>query len=341
MATIKDVAKMAHVSISTVSRVINNPSTVSADKQKKVLEVIEKLNYQPNLLGRSLRSNESKMVSIVLPGYLNELLGEVFRGLSQSAENEGYDITITPTYYKKDREKRLIYSLTKRHIDGVILITSLLNSNEILELSQTLPVVQCLEYKDIKGIGHVSIDDEKAAFDATNHLIDLGHQRIGMISSNLFFNCFNLREIGFRKALEQSNMNFDSNLIYKTSIFDIETSKNKEYQGGIVAAKHFLKMKERPSAIICISDTVAAGCIDYIKESGLNVPKDIAVIGFDDTKTALMCTPKLTTITQPAFELGYEAMQILISQITGKSKIGKRIMIDHDLTIRESTVGKL
>lgn len=329
MSTIQDVAREAGVSVATVSRVMNNSPSVSDITRERVLEAIKKLDYQPNLLGRNLRRTETRMILVLLPNIANPFYSRIVKGAEDVAHKNGYNIMLCNTDSDKNREKLYLDLLKNRLSDGVIFMASELSKDELMETGRNFPVVQCCEHKEGAGVSHVSIDNLAAAYKAVKHLISLGHTRIGMISSKNNFLSTIHRELGYKKALDDSGIDFDPSLI-----------KYGDYgfKSGLRAAKQFLDMEDRPTAIFAISDTMAVGVIKAAGEAGLKVPDDIAVAGFDNISLASMCEPPLTTISQPKYDLGCTAMDLLLRQIRGELKEPEKVLLEYELIIRESTV---
>jgi len=329
MATIQDVARAAGVSVATVSRVLNNSSSVSKNTRDSVMQAIKHLNYQPNLLGRNLRRTETRMVLVLLPNISNPFYSMIVKGIEDVAHKNGYNIMLCNTDGESNREKVYLDLLKNRLSDGVVFMAPELEREELSEIGRRSPVVQCCEYKEGARVSHVSIDNFSAAYLAVRHLVDQGHRRIGMISCENRFLSTIQREKGYRKALEDAGIGYSQEMI-----------KNGDYsfKSGLRAAKQFLAMEEKPTAVFAISDVMAIGAMRAMKEAGLKVPDDIAVIGFDNISFASMCDPLLTTISQPKYDLGCVAMELLLKQIRGEMKEPQDIFLEHELIIRESTI---
>jgi len=329
MSTIQDVAKAAGVSVATVSRVINNSKSVSDETRELVLETIKKLNYQPNLLGRNLRRAETRLILILLPSISNPFYSKLVKGAEDVAHKNGYNVMLCNTDSDIKRERVYLEHLKNRLADGLIFMSPEIDKDELTNISKKYPVVQCSEYKEGADVPRISIDNMAAAYKAVKHLIGIGHRRIGMISVRNEYVSTKQRELGYRKALEDSGIDFDSTLIKYGSY---------GFRSGLRAAKQMLSMENRPTAIFAISDSMAIGAIRAAKESGLKVPADLAVVGFDDISFASMCEPPLTTISQPKYDLGCAAMEMLLAQIQGKPFETKEVVLEHELIIRQSTI---
>lgn len=329
MSNIKDVAKMANVSVATVSRVINNCGNVSDESRESVIRAVRELSYRPNLLGRNLRRTETNMILVLLPTIANPFFTKIVKGIEDIAKKNGYHIMLCNTESDINREKIYIDLLKNRLADGVIFIAPELSREELSQLGSVYPVVQCTEYKEGAKVSHVSIDDHAAAYTATKHLISLGHTKIGLISCNNNFVSTKKREEGYRKALSEHEIPFSEKLI---------SYGGYGFKSGLRGAMQLLSQQNRPTAIFAISDMMAIGAMKAIKNAGCRVGKDIAVVGFDNVSFSSMIDPMLTTIAQPMNDLGGVAMEILLRQIKGENREPENVVLEHELIIRESTV---
>ncbi len=329
MASIQDVAKAAGVSVATVSRVLNNSSSVTPKTREAVLEVVKKMNYQPNLLGRNLRKMETKMVLILLPNVANPFYSRIVKGIEDVAHKSGYNVLLCNTDSDKHRENMYLDLLRNRLADGVIFMESELSGSELKDLSENYHVVQCCEYIEGMAIDYVAIDNFAAAYRAVNHLIGLGHKRIAMMSCRNNFISTKKREEGYMKALRDADIEFDDSLL---------VYGDYGFKTGIRCAKSLKSLANPPTAVFAISDVVAVGAIRGFKEAGFKIPDDVAIVGFDDISYAAMNDPMLTTISQPKYDLGCEAMELLLRKMSGQSKEPVKLILEHELKIRNSTV---
>ncbi|WP_226002667.1 LacI family DNA-binding transcriptional regulator [Paenibacillus sp. BJ-4] len=329
---IQEVARLAGVSVATVSRVLNDSPKVKEVTRMKVLDVIQKFDYQPNLLGRDLRRSETKKVLVITSALEKPILADVVKGIEICAKEHGYYVLVCPTSYNWNKEQELIQMLKNRLADGAITFSTALSEVELSEISKKYNIVQCCEYKKAPYTCSVSIDDEKAAFDAVNHLIELGHQHIALIGDNdtLSESSTLRREEGYKRALKSSGIPFRPDLMKYGS---------GEYMDGMRLTDELLLIKDPPTAIFCLNDILGVGCINAIKQHGYSIPDEIAVIGFDNTREALMSVPPLTTIHQPKYEIGYSAMELLIHNMTNSHKKYDNLMHQHEVIARGSTIG--
>ncbi|MFP4016470.1 MAG: LacI family DNA-binding transcriptional regulator [Halanaerobiales bacterium] len=329
MATIRDVAEKAGVSIATVSRVLNKQVSVSPETRARVEKAISELNYQPNYLGRNLRRAETKIILVILQNISNPFYSKVVEGIEDVGHRYGYNIMICNTDSEAERERSYLDLLVNRLVDGVILMEPEIESDELTRIGNNYPVVQCCEYKEGADVPHISIDNIAAGYTAVNHLIKLGHKRIGMISGYNRLLSAMQREKGYKKALKEADIEYEEGLMKYGSY---------GFTGGFRATKELLQMDNPPTAIFAISDITAIGAIKAIKESDLRIPEDIAVVGFDNTSIASMYDPQLTTISQPRYKLGKVSMEILMDLIKNGNVPSREIYMEHELIIRESTL---
>jgi alanine racemase len=327
MATIQEVAQLAKVSVATVSRFINNPDIVAKATRIRVEAAIEELNYEPSILGRNLRKSESKLLIVLMPGISNTFYTEIINGIEDTAIEQGYNILLCQTDSNPKREA-IYFNLMKNQLaDGIITMDPTVDRKNLAEIAKEYPLVQCSEYDEEGIISYVTINNELAAYDAVRHLIKIGHEKIGLINSNEKFLYSRERKQGYERALSESGLSINADWMY--------TSENLEFDSGRQAMRYLLSQKERPTAVFAVSDILAIGALKEINVSGLRVPEDVAVIGFDKISFSNMTTPRLTTIAQPMYRMGCLSETMLINKICGKKV--ESMVLDHELVIREST----
>ena len=331
MATsIKDVAKMAGVSIATVSRVLNDIDVVNEDTKEKVLNAIKELGYRPNIIARSLKTQRTKTIGILIPDISSQFYPEIVRGAEDVANIYDYNVILCNSDFDVEKEKEYLRVLREKMVDGVIYMSSSLN-NEILDLINELDLKTILvETKDSQGLfPSVTIDNVTATYEGTKYLIERGLKKlafIGVDSSTI--NAWGERYIGFEKALKEAKVSVDKNLVH------FDTLKVKS---GIEGAEQFVKSKKKFEAIVCASDEIAMGAINTLRENGIKVPEDVSVIGFNNNYAASIFYPKITTISQPSYDMGSVAMRMLI-KLLNKKELGERhFVLGHELIKRDST----
>jgi LacI family transcriptional regulator, repressor for deo operon, udp, cdd, tsx, nupC, and nupG len=331
MVRIKDVAKLANVSTATVSRVLRNADNVTEETRKRVLEAIEKLNYQPNVLGRYLRRMETETVLVVVPDITNPFFSKVLRGIESVAIKNGYQVLLGDTQNNVRLEEEYLNLLRQKQVDGTIFLTARISRDLIEEMSRQFPVVLACEYFEGAKIPTVSIDNISSARKATEHLIKLGHRRIAHLSGpmNIILSRDRLR--GYQQAMMQYELDIDPVLIQEGDF---------SYELGYNLTLKLLALKNPPTAIFAANDEMAIGAIKAIRDCSLRVPEDIAVVGFDDIKIASIFEPNLTTISQPMFEIGEKAMNLLLQLIEGNELDKRQFVLEDTLIIRDSCGGK-
>ncbi|AMX82223.1 LacI family transcriptional regulator [Geobacillus subterraneus] len=327
MVRISDVAKLANVSTATVSRVLSNSGNVKKETTEKVLEAIRKLNYQPNMLARQLRKLETKTILVVVPDITNTFFSKVLRGIEHVAIENDYEVLLGDTGNNIERESGYLNILRQRKADGMILLTARLESHVLEEIASEFPVVLACEYLEGSTIPTVSIDNISSARKATEYLIHLGHRRIGFISGPLNVILSRDRLKGFRQAMAQHGIPVESFLVQEGDF---------SFESGYNMMMKFLALDQPPTAVFASNDEMAIGAIKAIKSKGLRVPDDISVVGFDDIQFASIYEPALTTISQPMFEIGKKAMELLIKLINKDELEKSQYILEDQLVIRET-----
>lgn len=327
MATIQDVARKAGVSTATVSRVLNNRNVVSEKTAVKVEQVIHELNYEPSVLGRNLRTSESRLLLVLIPSIANPFYTEIIRGIEDTAIEQGYNILLCETGSNPQRESIYINLVRNRLADGIISMDSAVDKVRLTELDKNYPIVQCSEYDEAGKISYVTIDSELAAYQAVKYLIKIGHQKIGLINSDNKYLYARDRYKGYVKALKEFDIPINHNWICNV--------KSVGFEEGQRVMRKLLNNSDRPTAVFADSDMSAIGALKEINAHRLRVPSDIALVGFDNIDYSKMSTPTLTTISQPMYKMGNESARMLIGKIRGESVTN--VILSHELLIREST----
>lgn len=327
MANIQQVAKQAGVSVATVSRVLNGQNTVSAKTKMRVEEAIKKLNYEPSLLGRNLRTSESRLLLILIPTISNPFYLEIIKGIEQVAISQNYNILLCETDSNPNKENIYFDLVRKKMADGIISMDPAVNVETLKKLAENYAIIQCSEYEECTGIPYVTIDNEEASYRAVKHLIQVGHHKIALMNADEKYLFARQRKMGYKRALEENGITLRSEYIISTP--------NLGFENGQHAMKKILHLQDRPTAVFAVSDLLAIGALKEINAAGLHVPNDIAVVGFDKIDFSNMTNPTLTTIAQPMRKMGNVAARMLIEKIKGEEV--ESILLDHELVIREST----
>ncbi|MBA4383708.1 MAG: LacI family transcriptional regulator [Anaerolinea sp.] len=333
-STSSDVAKLAGVSRTTVSFVLNNipDSNIPETTRQKVFEAAGQLNYHPNASGRKLASGKSKMIGLVRLQSTEQVFNDAFLlqvlvGIEQAASKWGFHVLLKHINHSNSDEYSQL--ITENHVDGIILSGPLQNDPELIKLHKEGVPIILLGQMANTTIPFVDVNAEIGSETAVNHLISCGHKRIAMITNaKLEYSSAQQRRSGYVNALKKSNIQIDE-LLIKEGDFTPAS--------GFQAMKELLTLSPVPTAVFVASDVVAVGAIQAIKQSGLQIPGDIEIIGFDDIPMAQYFDPPLSTIHLPAFELGKVAGEQLIKMISSNNSEYPGVLLETELILREST----
>lgn len=332
-ATIVEVARLAGVSNTTVSRCINDPEKVDKKTLAKVRKVIEETGFRPNLLAQSFRRGRTDIVLVVVHHVGSSIFTEILDGI-RTVLGDRYSIILMESHSEKQGHNRFIDLLVARQVVGVILLCSSPPfSRRLVEMDNfaRLPVVIGLEpiSAELASLPSVHIDNYQAAFDATRYLLDGGHRDIVFVSGERGSLITLDRERGFADALDQATIPADPNRIVHSEL---------SIQGGIAAAHRLFAQESRPTALFCANDDIALGAMSVAPRYGLSVPDGISIMGFDDTPYAAMANPPLSTVAQPARDIGERAARRLVRAIeTPDDPTQLSEVLPHRLIIRQST----
>jgi LacI family transcriptional regulator len=330
MSTILDVARKAKISIATVSRVVNNsPHKVNAHTRKKVLEAIRSLDYRPNALAKGLLMKKTMTVGIIIPDISNPYYAEIVRGIQDAADRYGYAILLLNTDRNQDRILKHIYFLREKSADGIIFSGGIIHGEKILSALKELKERVVVIGRHNVDFVSVMIDNTGGALKATQHLIDLHRRRIGFIGGPEKSISARERLAGYKSALTQEGYPVDPNLIRKGDFAP---------RSGYRFAKELIET-ERPDALFAANDQMALGAVRAAKESGLTVPRDLSVVGFDNIPFSSYSDPSLTTVDIPKVHIGAAAMEMLVNLISGKNGEKSR-RFGTQLLVRDSTAKK-
>lgn len=324
--TIKDIAKLAGVSIATVSKVINGKDqNISEQTRHRVLDIVEKEGYVPNGIAKSLKIKKTKTIGLIMPDVTNLFFTNLARGAEDVAEEKGYSIILCNTDNKSKKEEKYLNVLKEKMVDGVIMTASE-NNLDYPIIESKLPMV--LVDRDVhveRKIGKIMVDNERAAYDAVMFLIRQGCKHVGFISSRGINQSSADRLKGYKRALKENAIKIDNDKIYLDS-YSVESG-----------SKGALKLiaNGQIDGICCGNDLIAIGAIKALREKKIHVPKDVKIIGFDDIYIAQYMNPPLTTIRQPIYQLGEEAAKMLIS-IIEKKEVKLKKVLKHQLIKRGS-----
>jgi len=338
MTKMIDVARHAGVSLKTVSRVLNNEPHVQSALREKVRDAVRELGYVPSASARSLRSNRTYSIHLFSHSLRSNFVNSVQFGALQTCQVAGYRMVVTMLDQAKvtDMDKLRAWFLTlvnSGRPDGVILVPPMSNDAEISQVMSEMgiPVVRIGPNDIDDGGGTVTIDDRAAAREATNHLLNLGHTRIAFVRGKEDQDSTHVRFKGFSESLEAAGVSLEPSLV-KPGLFDFES--------GLAAGNDLLSLpvSKRPTAVFAANDHMAAGVLVAALKAGIQVPDELSIIGFDDSEIAETMWPALTTVRQPLYEFGSQAMDMLI-QVSGKKSkaTGETKVLPYELVKRQST----
>lgn len=329
--TLEQIGKLAGVSRATVSRVINNYPHIRPEIRDKVLNVIAETGYQPNLAARSLASNESNIIGLVIPSIVNEVFTDPYyprltQGIAQACNENGYTLSLF-LFHTSEEEKMAAKRIVGNSLlDGIIITADILDDPIVPDLiAADIPFVQIGRPQDPAKVSFADTDNLRGGELATIHLIKLGYRRIGQIAT--VHNTAGIdRDLGYRRALKSNDLSVDEDLI---------TYGDFSRESGYHAMKEILS--HQPDAVFVQSDTMALGAMQAIREAGLVVPNDIAVVGFDDLPPALLAEPPLTTVHQPIQETGQYAVGLLLDILHNGTQPPRNKILPVELVVRASS----
>ncbi|AHI00305.1 LacI family DNA-binding transcriptional regulator [Kutzneria viridogrisea] len=333
-ASLKDVAKLAGVSVKTVSNVVNDYRYVSAATRARVRSAIDELGYQPNLTARHLRYGRSGIIGLALPELDIPYFAELAKAVIGVAEQQSWSVLIDQTDGRGDRERQTVSGPRAQTLDGLILSPLTLDASYLAGLREDLPLVLLGERVRPGTADHVVIDNVAAARDATRHLIALGRRRIAAIGDqhNSDAGTAEVRLRGYREALAEAGIAPDPALVLPAMSY--------HRPDGAEAMRRLLTLPEPPDAVFCFNDLLALGALRTLLSSGVRVPQDVALAGIDDIQDGRFSTPTLTTIAPDKEQIAEAAVTMLLERVNGYVGPPRELVAGHRLVARESTVGR-
>lgn len=308
MITIKDVARLSDVSISTVSRVINDSKPVSPEVRRRVLKVIEETGYKPNDVARSLVTRRSYLIGVIINNLAQSYVADIVRGIEEIGKMYGYDILLCSSYGSKETQEKSLQLLDRKQAEGLFLVGNKLD-DVIIERAEDLKKPCVYFTRDVhENMNYISIDCHSAIYEMTKYLIQEGHKKIIYVSDiEKRTSIENDKISGYLKAVEDNELMF-------SKIYVVESEKyNKAYEFG----KTLIKEADEFTAVVCSSDEIAIGIINSFVDNGVKVPDDISVAGFGNIREGRFVRPELTTIGEPYYDVGAVGMRMLIKMIKG------------------------
>jgi LacI family transcriptional regulator len=335
--TLKQIAETLGISITTVSKALKDYPDVSSKTKKSVLELANSLQYTPNSFAVNLRTKESKTIGLIIPEVVHHFFSNVINGIIEEAEKSGYLVIILQSNESLALEKKQVELLINKRVDGIIMsLSNESNDDEHIKeiCRREIPFVLFDKISKVINCSKVIIDDQKAAFHATEHLIKRGCKKIAHIRGPVNPQNAIDRFLGYKKALEQYNIPFDYNLVY--------TCQNVTFEEGKEFAEAIINDHPDIDGIFAITDLVAVGVLAHCNERKIEVPKQIKVIGFSNWFMSQVITPKLSTVDQPSYEMGVQAFSLLLEEMNCKKElktyVPKTIELDTNIIGRESTL---
>lgn len=331
MASIIDIARLANVSKSTVSRVITNSGYVKPETRDKIVTVMKEVGFRPNVFASGMRTNRSYSIGILYPDLLNPFFAEWYAVVDRISRSCGYLNYICITDPKGETEEQRIDDLLARRIDGILFFSYRKNPvflNKLRTISVQTPIVFCDSMFRNEGVSCVYADGKTGTYDALFHLVSTGKKRIAYIKSKRDYQVVDFRYQGYCEALTAAGLPFDEELIYEGE-FKMEC--------GIRAAEKFMKLANPADAIMASTDFMAFGALDYLRKNNIQIPEQVAVFGFDNLNMSQNTVPPLSTVVMPILEVAENAINTLILLMSEKHEKPIEHVVKCELKIRQSS----
>lgn len=331
MATIKEVAQRAHVSVGTVSNVLSGAVPVSEKLKERVMAVVKELDYHPNHVARSLKIRQTKMIGMVITDITNPFFPLLVRGAEDAAWKHHYMLITFNSDDQLEREKQVLTVLRTRRVDGILLVAATSDGDQphiAGAIDAGIPIV-CLDRK-LKGLAadSVSVDNVGGTRQAVEHLIQAGHRRIGIVTGPMRVQVARDRLVGYKKALEDAAIPYDPALVRDGGF---------RAEAGFQASLEILDAEPRPTAVFTSNAMMALGLMRAIHQRELRCPEDVAAATFDDPSFAPLVRPPLTSVSQPSYELGFQGAELLIRRLQDPERRRHHVVLDTSLIVRESS----
>ncbi|HIC32220.1 MAG TPA: LacI family transcriptional regulator, partial [Flavobacteriaceae bacterium] len=321
------------MSPSTASRALNDHPDISIETKQKVKDLARNLNYVPNLFAKGFRSHRSNILGVIVPNITHYFTTTLIRGILEEANLQGYKVIISESNNDVKKQTEMLNTMLQFGVDGVLMSISKMTKDvdDILKVLNTVPLILFDKASNKIPCTQVVINEEEAAFNAVEHLINIGKKRIAIIKETEYSFTSEKRYHGYLRALKENNIPLDSKIVL--SVEDISMHQGKRMTNIL------LSLKEKPDAIFAITDSAAIGVIKTLKKLSIKIPEDIAVVGFSNSTNSQIIEPKLTTIDQPGQKIGSTAVKQIIEEInsTNQINVNKTIEIKTNLIIRDSS----
>jgi len=334
--TIYDIAQKLHISSATVSRGLNNHFSVNKKTQKIIIETARSMGYRSNLFAKNLRHQKTRTLGIIVQTLNSNFIASVLSGIEQVANKAGYNLIISQSQESQAKEAINAEAMFNRRVDGLI-VSLAFDTKNVSHFdsffNKDIPVVFFDRVSFGQSSTNVVIDNFKAGYEATRHLISQGCKRIAHITGNLTRNVYADRMKGYKEALEESKIPFNEKYVLINNMDEVS---------ALEAADRLMSMKPMPDGLFVANDNCAAVCMQAIKDAGYSVPKDIAIVGFNNDIISRVVNPKITTVNYPGEQMGTITANALINHLEGKANLGatSTIIIKSELIVRESSLKK-
>lgn len=328
--TLEDVARAAKVSISTVSRAISQPGRVGEKTRQRVLQVIDEMGYVPSRVARRLRMDRghANLIGLVLPDIQNPFFADLARGVEDVAQKHGYAVFLGNSDEDPRKEQHYLEAMRAESVDGVIVPPISERDEAVAQLSRSGVPVVCVDRRlSIVDTDTVVVDNVRGAYKATDHLIQLGHRRIGFIEGRPEISTSRERMEGYRRALEEHELPFERALVREG---------DSRQASGARLARELLTVSERPTALLVGNNLMTLGALEASHALGLRIPEELAIVGYDDMPWALALNPPLTAVRQPGYEVGQRAMELLLERINNPTRSNTLVLLQPQLVVRRS-----
>ncbi len=328
--TLKDIAEEAGVSVTTVSRALNDKKDICPHTKERVLNIVNNMHYSPNAVARGLKLRRTRTIGAVISDISDPFFAPIVRGIEHTARHGGYNLIICDSNEDYETEKDELHTLMEQRVEGLLITPTQTRSEDIVRLkTRKIPFVLLCRHFDLEGLetDYVSTDDIKGAFSATKYLIERGHRKILFINGPTYVSSAKERLAGYKQASFEAGVVIDESLIREGAI---------TMEHGYRNMKNALKECPRFTAVFAYSDFVALGITQALREADLRIPQDIAVVGYDDIDISSFLEVPLTTVRVPKYDLGVAGFKLLARRLTGKVNYPQRVILPTELIIRKS-----
>lgn len=330
--TIKDIAQTLNISVSTVSRALRGMPEIHPDTKGAILKLAEEMDYQPNQLAKNLVGNRTKTIGVIVPALSYYFFASMLNSIEEAAMQAGYSVMVCQTNESYIREVAQIQNMLNSQVEGFIisLARDSLDYDHINRLiRKQIPLVLFDRYTDKIESSKVIVDNKQAAFKATMHLIEKGCHRLACLAGPPHLEISNQRLDGFREAIMSSGLQYEEQYVSHSDF----TQENT-----IIQASNMMSLSNPPDGILTMSDNIAFSTMYALKQRGLKIPEDVAMVSFNNEPTCMYLTPSLTSISQPIREMGTQAVRLLLKQLEADKIEPETIVLDTQLVIRESSL---